>query len=275
MLKKLSLALTLATVLSTGAHAAPIFNGNVALATAGSGMQLLYEVAVPGFNPSYKNGSAVPYTINNLASLLATYSRVGYYVEVKTGAQAGQYVYVEVDAFDSNPAKLGVPHNVNNAVARQSIVQNASVYSNNASIVTGTGISTVNLEMWSSNYATGKTAAVPGGSGTHFDFNDSGFNNQAGHGSFQVHNFGAGQTLFAWNDFGGNTVGQRSEFGIGNASLLGHAHNDWTFSDRGQTGLIQIVVGNQKQVPEPATLGIFGLGLAGIALIRRRKNKQA
>ncbi len=278
MLKKSSVALMLAAGLSASAQAAPLFNSNAALAAAGSGMQLLYEVQVPGVNPAYRNGNAVPYTINNLASIMTSYSRIGYYVEVTSGPQAGQYVYVSMDTFDANPARLAVPHNTNNAVARQSVVNNASIYSNNASIFTGTGVSTVNLEMWSSNYAPDTTGAVPGGSNSAFDFNDSGFNTGAGHGSFQVHNFGAQQTLFAWNDWGGNSPGALSEFGIGNAGLLNRQNNDWTFSDLGQTGFIQIVVGNApaiQAVPEPATLGLFSLGLAAVAFMRRRKHKHA
>ncbi|MDO8650658.1 MAG: PEP-CTERM sorting domain-containing protein [Undibacterium sp.] len=273
---KLPLALLLVFALSANADANPIFNGNVAISgLEASGMQLLYEVVIPGKNPSYRDSTPVPYTINNLSSLLSTYSRVGYYVEVTTGPQAGQFVYVSMDTFDTNPASLGLPHNVNNPVARQTIVNNANIYSNNTSIVTGTSIATVNLEMWPSNYATGTTSAIPGGSGSQYDFNDSGFSTAAGHGSFQINNFGAGQTLFGWSDWGGNSPGQASEFGIGNATLLGRPNPDWTFSDLGQTGLLQVVVGTPNAVPEPASIGLLGLGLAAFALIRRRKNHQA
>ncbi len=275
MLKKISFALTLAFAAATSVHAAPIFNGNASLAAAGAGMQLLYEVRIPGTNPSYRDGTPVPYTINNVATLLKTYSRVGYYFEVTTGPQAGQYVYVSMDTFDTNLGSLGLPHNVSNPIARQGFVNNASIYSNNASIVTGTGISTVGLEMWSTNYGTGSTGVFAGGNDGAFDFSDNGFGIGGGHGSFQIHNVGQGQTLFGWNDWGGNSPGQWSEFGIGNATLVGAPHNDWTFADMGQTGLMQIVVGNPNEVPEPATLGIFGLGLAGLAFARRRKDKQA
>lgn len=270
--KQLLISLLFATGMSSVAVASPLFNGNAAISgLEASGMQLLYEFNVPGRNPAYVGSTPVPYTVNNLASVLSTYSRVGYYVEVTSGPQAGQFVYVSMNAFDSNPARLAVPHNVNNPITRQQIVANANIYSNNNSIVNGTGIDTVALEMWPSNYAAGTTGAIPGGNGGMYDYNDSGFHAGRGHGSFQIHNYGAAQTLFGWNDWGGNSPGAASEFGIGNATLLGRPHNDWTFSDLGQAGLIQIVVGTPNAVPEPASLALFSLGLAAVGLMRRRK----
>ncbi len=275
MMKLVRSSLLLATMALANAYASPLVNGNTFVpANELAGMQLLYELNVPGANPSYNNGTPVPYTINNAASILAgSYDRIGYYVEVTKGPQAGQFVYISMDTFDSNPAKLGLPHNVDNPVARQTVVSNANIFSNNTSIVTGTSIATAILEMWPSNYATGNTNVVNAGSAGLYDFNDSGFSNGAGHGSFQIHNFGDGalQTLFGWNDWGGNSPGQLSEFGIGNASLLGFAHSDWTFSDLGQMGFIQVLVGSPLTVPEPSSLALFAVAAAGITLTGRRR----
>jgi len=258
---------------ATSAHAV-IFNGNAGVpASEASGMTVIYELGVPGNNPGYRNATPVPYTLNNALSVLAgSYSRVGYYMEVTSGQQAGQFVYVSMDSFDPIPTRLGLPHNVNNPVARQTIVSNANIYSNNGGIVTGTGVGTVNLEMWPSNYGGAPGATIPGGAST-FDYDDTGFNTGAGHGAFQIHNFGAQQTLFGWSDWGGNNVGANpSEFGLGNATAFaGNTEPDWTFSEDGQAGFLQIVVGTPiiAATPEPATIGL--LGVAGMTLLARRR----
>ena len=278
MMKLVRCSLLLATMALANAYASPLVNGNTFIpANELAGMQLLYELNVPNANPSYRNSTPVPYTINNAASILpGSYDRIGYYVEVTKGPQAGQFVYISMDTFDANPATLGLPHNVDNPVARQTVVSNANIFSNNNRTVTGTSVATAILEMWPSDYAPGKTNVVNAGSAGLYDFNDSGFSNGAGHGSFQIHNFGGGtrQTLFGWNDWGGNSPGESSEFGIGNATLLGARHSDWTFSDLGQMGFIQVLVGSPLTVPEPSSLALFAVAAAGITLTgRRRKSK--
>ncbi|MCF7734364.1 MAG: Ig-like domain-containing protein [Akkermansiaceae bacterium] len=227
-----------------------------------SGMQSLYELDIPAANPSYRDGTPVPYTVDKSASVPLGYARIGYYVEVTGGTQAGDWVYISMDVFDPDPSRLGLPHNVNNPVARQDIVTNANIYSNNASIVTGTGLAMVNLEMWSTNYGESDSVAIPNGTG-RFDWSDTGFGIGTGHGSFQIHNHDAAnpQTLFGWSDWGGNSPGVSSEFGIGNATLLGNPNEDWTFSDDGQEGFLQIVVGTPSLQPLRLTIAGNGANL--------------
>ncbi|HQL75136.1 MAG: PEP-CTERM motif protein [Planctomycetes bacterium ADurb.Bin126] len=211
-----------------------------------AGVQLVYDLNIPGISPGWRNTTPVPYTVNNAAGIATgSYNRIGYYLEV-----GSEYVYVSMDAFDTNASRIGYPHNVNNPVARQIIVNNANVYSNDPTITPGTGISTVNLEMWPSNYSTTRNALILGGSDSAFDWNDSGFSTGAGHGSFQVHNYGAGQVLFGHSDWGGNTTTEPTELGIG-TNTTGTGHQDWTFSNTGSVGRLQIVVGGGAFVAAP------------------------
>ena len=79
----------------------------------------------------------------------------------------------------------------------------------------------------------------------------------------QIHNYGAGQTLFGYSDWGGNSPGAPSEIGIGNNP--GPGFPDWTFSDSGLTYTVrnlQILV--NAQIPEPSTILLLVLGGLGM-----------
>jgi len=102
-----------------------------------------------------------------------------------------------------------------------------------ANVVTGTGIATGNIEFWPSNYGTANGSGLSGANGGWFDFDDSDFNSyQAGHGSMQIHNYGAGQTILSLSQFGYN--GAVPSIGIGNNTDFSKNPNwpypDWTFS---------------------------------------------
>lgn len=58
-----------------------------------------------------------------------------------------------------------------------------------------------------------------------YDFGDGGAGTSAGHGSMQIHNYGAAQTLFAYNAWG--TSQGYSALGIGNQPS---GNPDWTFN---------------------------------------------
>jgi hypothetical protein len=266
-------AAAFALVAAFGSQARADFASNAAIPESEkAGTQLVYELNVPAANPAWRSATPIPYTTDNSGSITAgAYTRIGYYMEVTNGSQAGDFVYISMDPFDTDLTRIGYPHNLNNPVARQTIVGNANIYSNNANITPVIGSATVNLEMWPSNYSKGDPVAIPNGTG-RFDWSDSNFGTGSGHGSFQIHNHGLSQVLFAHNDWGGNSSGIESEFGIGNANAggLGNPHEDWTFSDYGQSGFLQIVV-TSPMVPEPATLSLLAMGLLSLPGGRGRR----
>lgn len=208
-------------------HAAADVFTNVAEA---SGMKLIYELNIPN-QAQFYNTKSVPYVIDHAAQVNGGYDRVGYYLELDTGSGL-EWVYVSMDDFAQGRIwSLGLPHNIDNPVAHQTTVSNANIYTNVPGKVTaGTGLSTVNLEMWPGNYAQANAKSIPGASGTVYDFGDQNTGGvTAGHGSFQIHNYGATQTLLAYNDWSANSgSGINDELGIGNNP---GTHPDWTHQD--------------------------------------------
>lgn len=195
--------------------------------------RLLYALAIPSMG-AFKNNIGVPYTVNNSDMVLPLgYYRVAYYLEVEESGVM-KWVYVSMDDFaNQGLERLGIPHNADNPVAHQRIVHNMNIVASaNSGLTTGTGLMTGNIEMWSSNYGGANDAGIPGANGSTYDFGDSWGGTGAGHGSFQVHNHGAGQTLFGYNRFGGGNTTGSSELGIGNRPT---GHPDWTLAANAHT----------------------------------------
>jgi sialate O-acetylesterase len=103
-------------------------------------------------------------------------------------------------------------------------VSNLNVVSNVKGIVAGTGLTGGNIEFWPGNYGTVNSAKVPKASDQTYDFGDEPTELGDGYGSMQVHNFEAGQTLFAINHW---REGDKADLGFGNA---GTGNPDWTFA---------------------------------------------
>lgn len=107
-------------------------------------------------------------------------------------------------------------------------VASMDVFSNVNGITSGTKIETGNIEFWPDNYGMVNSAKVSGASDAIYDFGDEAVSPTDGYGSMQVHNFAAGQTLFAINHW---VVGAGADLGIGN----GPNATDWTFSGNAAT----------------------------------------
>ena len=115
-----------------------------------------------------------------------------------------------------------------------------NVESNVVGIVTGTGIATGNIEFWPFNYiGPAGNPSIPSGNDAIYDFNDT--HSLGDFASMQIHNYGAIQTLLAYNTWG--RPGELDDVGIGNNPGI---NPDWTFENNApnySTKILQVYVG--------------------------------
>ncbi len=196
-----------------------------------SGFGVVYVLPIPNL-PNFD--ATIPYSVNNSAGIAdGSFSRVAYYLELEdTNTGYSEWVYASFDAapFATEADMLGIPTPANGIVYQYNPsgatgqVENMNVFSNDPGITIGYGITTGNAEMWPTNYGQANGAGVSGASESAYDFGDT-RNTSGDHGSFQLHNYGAGETLFAINHF---NRGQEAEMGIGTQPS---GHPDWTFNE--------------------------------------------
>ena len=214
---------------------------------------LVYDLDIPNDLNTSVVGTP-PYTIDNSAAITpGSFNRIAYYLELNDGS-GPQFVWVSMDAFTTDPAQTGVPTVASGAVF-QTTIANMNVESNVAGIVTGSGISTGNIEFWPFSYGTAALGGI-GGSSTLFDFDDQN-GSAASYGSMQIHNYGAGQTLLAYNRWSTADQISADDLGIGNNVipnvLDGLVHPDWTFqlsTGAYTTKVLQVYAGSSNQPVE-------------------------
>jgi sialate O-acetylesterase len=173
--------------------------------------QLVYDVDL---------GNPKVYLTDNHATI-KPFDRIAYFVELQSSDDV-TYLYVSLDAFTDDAAKIGIPFLSTNVKFQQN-VSNMNVISNVKDIVTGSGITGGNIEFWGTNYGGWNSANVPGASNEKFDFGDQPASS-GDYGCMQVHNHDAKQTLFAFNKW---NSGSSADLGIGNQPS---GNPDWTFS---------------------------------------------
>ena len=153
------------------------------------------------------NGTA--YATDNSAAT-APFDRVAYFYELrKIGETTSTWVWVSFNAHTQDRTKLGYPNRNGATFMWQQKVYNLDVRSNASNVTEVTGSNTGNLEIWPSNFGPATQLNDIGGDGATFDFDDSGAGTGFGHGSFQIHNWGAKETLLSISHCGssGNPLG--------------------------------------------------------------------
>jgi sialate O-acetylesterase len=179
--------------------------------------QLVYDLDLTKLGPSIK------YDVDNHEKINKPFDRIAYFIELQDAVQNTEDLYVSMDAFTSDPAKIGVPVLGSGAYFQRNVA-NLDVYSNVKGIFTGTHLKGGNIEFWPNNYGPQNSASVPNASSDVFDFGDEPADPPDGYGSMQVHNHNARQTLFAINHW---REGKHADIGIGNQPKN---NPDWTFA---------------------------------------------
>lgn len=183
---------------------------------------LVYDLDATKLGPNLK------YDVDNHARITRPFDRIAYFLELQTADGQTQYVYVSMDAFTTDPGKIGVPTAASGGRFQQNVT-NMNVLSNVKGIPNGTGLAGGNVELWPDNYGPTNSAGVPDASAQAFDFGDDPGDPRDGYGCMQVHDHAARQTLFALNNW---KAGGGADVGIGNRDA---PNTDWTFAANART----------------------------------------
>jgi hypothetical protein len=195
--------------------------------TEAANYSLVYSLLLP--SAANYTVTGVPYEIDNHVSTgTGSFSRIAYFVELQDN-NPFRYLWVSMDAFTNNASLIGVPTLQSGALFQQ-FVNNMNVRSSVSGVVNGDGITTGNVEFWPYGYHRTNSAHVPGASDSDYDFGDE-YDSGTLSGSMQVHNYGAAQTLFAFNEWA--TADGSVDIGIGNDPT--GLNPDWTFAGNGGT----------------------------------------
>jgi len=189
------------------------------LAPGTKGYEIVYDVTLP--NITYQNDRVV-YNADHSGEIKGAFDRVGYFLYLRLVSGEERYVFASMDAFTKDLALVGIPAFASKAQFQQA-VNNLKVESNVPGVETG-DIAQGWMEFWTCNYAAGNGAKVPGASDSKYDFGDQMAPDVPnGYGSMQIHNVGAKQVIFAYNNW---KAMSGADLGIGNSTK---GHPDYTF----------------------------------------------
>ena len=217
---------------------------------------MVYSMNIP--SAVAYNSTAVIYSTDNSAKIPdGSFSRTAYYIELLKDGEDLQYLWVSMDSFATDASLIGIPVPSMGAYYQQ-YVNNLKIYSNVGTVTTGTSPNG-NIEFWPTNYGRENTTGIPGASETTYDFGDT--KTPGTYGCMQLHNYLAGETLFAFNNWGGS--GGDVCLGIGNNPS---GNPDWTFMNNGASYTVktlQVYVKVDTVETTPPTAVSADAGAAG------------
>jgi hypothetical protein len=172
-----------------------------------------------------------------------------------------KWVWVSFDEITQDYNQIGIPADY----VKQQTVSNMNVFASaNAGVTTGTDIQTGNIEFWSNCYGQGAgNGSIPTGNNGSYDFNDEIQASIDCFGSFQVHNYGNEETLFAFNSW--SHLFENCA-GIGNKTT---GDPDWTRAYNASTYTakkIYVLALNSRVVCNDVTLTLDANGQATLDL---------
>ncbi len=174
----------------------------------------------------------IKYDVDNSTAVKQPFDRIAYSLELQCASGSMQCVYVSMDAFTQDPAKIGIP-GVKSGAFFQQAVSNMNVFSSRKDIVAGTGLAGGNIEFWPNNYGPPNSANVTNASSQVYDFGDQPVEPADGYGSMQIHNTDSKQTLMAVNHW---VVGAGADIGVGNRPT---DNPDWTFAGNASSYMLK------------------------------------
>lgn len=196
-----------------------------------NGYRLVLDYPIPTAKPPYTD-AGVTYQRDFSSLIREPMARVGYYMELARDVGGPtNWIWVSTEAFTTRPRQIGLPVAGGGAQFQQALT-NMTVASNVPGIMTGSGISSGQIEFWAWGYDEANAFGVIGASTKAYDWGDKPLPIKdgwfsLGYGSMQIHNVttsGTPHVLFALNGWG-HASRPRLDLGIGNAP---GASRDWT-----------------------------------------------
>ena len=211
---------------------------------------VVYQLDIPDA-AEYNNGQ-VPYSIDSSSNIDFTFDRVAYYLELEKPNEARTWVFVSFPSITTSVDELGVP-TFNSGIVHNQLLTDVEIQSNHQNLSSLGVINTGVIEFWGTNYGTTNDLGVPNGDDSTYDFADSQWTpDSPGYGSMQIHDYDSGQTLFAYNAWGGSDI---DDLGIGSNPNVDEG-SDWTFASNAAEYTLKTMTILVRSGPTPSELMI-------------------